>query len=95
MPHRSEHPLPRDWDRRREFVIARDGHRCAVCGRYRRLEVDHVTPREQGGSDDPRNLQAICRPCHEAKTLRENGGEPVDGQADWNEYAARRVRRAF
>lgn len=36
-------------------------------------DVDHITPRSQGGSDDPTNLQPLCHACHSAKTLREQG----------------------
>jgi 5-methylcytosine-specific restriction endonuclease McrA len=34
-------------------------------------EVDHIRPKEEGGTDDDENLQAICGPCHTAKTGRE------------------------
>jgi len=36
-------------------------------------EVDHKIPRARGGSDHPDNLQALCKSCHSAKTLRETG----------------------
>jgi 5-methylcytosine-specific restriction protein A len=36
--------------------------------------VDHVVPREQGGSDDWANLQALCASCHSRKTALEDGG---------------------
>lgn len=39
-------------------------------------DVDHITPVD--GPDDPRcfdltNLEALCHPCHSAKTRREHG----------------------
>jgi len=34
-------------------------------------EVDHIKPKFEGGTDDPKNLQAICRDCHKAKTKAE------------------------
>ena len=43
---------------------------CARCGHTdeRVLEKDHITPRAEGGSDDPSNLQWLCRNCHGLKT---------------------------
>lgn len=37
-------------------------------------EVDHVIPKAQGGADRLDNLQALCAPCHAAKTVRDAGG---------------------
>ncbi|WP_245392277.1 HNH endonuclease [Salinicola halophyticus] len=34
-------------------------------------EVDHIVNVEAGGTDDDSNLEAICSPCHKAKTARE------------------------
>jgi 5-methylcytosine-specific restriction endonuclease McrA len=33
------------------------------CGE-RATTVDHITPRAEGGTDDPSNLRALCRPHH-------------------------------
>ena len=33
----------------------------------RALEVDHIVPRNQGGSDDLSNLQALCFRCNAGK----------------------------
>ncbi len=48
--------------RLRRHVIARDGGRCTVGGcrsRYR-LQVHHITPVSEGGSNDPDNLGTFC-----------------------------------
>jgi len=34
-------------------------------------EVDHILPKEDGGTDDRENLQGLCKPCHSRKTMRE------------------------
>ena len=34
------------------------------------LEVDHIQPLEDGGSDEPDNLQVLCRGCHIDKHRR-------------------------
>jgi 5-methylcytosine-specific restriction protein A len=36
-------------------------------------DIDHVTPRSAGGSDEVDNLQALCHSCHSRKTARERG----------------------
>lgn len=36
------------------------------------LEVDHIINIAEGGTDDDSNLQALCIPCHKAKTARES-----------------------
>lgn len=38
-------------------------------------ELDHKKLRSRGGSNDPKNLQHLCRPCHRAKTLNKPGTE--------------------
>lgn len=34
-------------------------------------EVDHITPKVLGGSDQDSNLQPLCGDCHKAKTAKE------------------------
>lgn len=67
------------WDRLRKLVLQRDQHLCQPCIRKGRAtpatEVDHITPKAKGGTDDHGNLQAICSPCHKDKTTAENGGK--------------------
>jgi hypothetical protein len=54
-------------------VLKRDGYRCRLCGlaaRDRddvRLEVDHITPRSKGGSNDLMNMQTLCFACNRGK----------------------------
>lgn len=65
------------WQRARRAVLARDAGLCQVCAKAGRVtlatEVDHIKPKAKGGTDDPENLQAICKTCHEAKTLSDEG----------------------
>jgi ATP adenylyltransferase len=56
-------------------VIRRSGGRCEACGvaaEERALEVDHIVPRNKGGSDDPSNLQALCYKCNAQKRDRDD-----------------------
>ncbi|UZE12777.1 HNH endonuclease [Pseudomonas sp. B21-053] len=62
----------RPWRRRRAAILLRDQYTCKVCGvTTNQLEVDHIVNLAQGGSDNDDNLQAMCTPCHKAKTARE------------------------
>lgn len=53
-------------------VWERDDFRCRHCGARRFLEVDHITPRAKGGSDEPDNLQTLCRTCNRTKGFTES-----------------------
>ena len=72
------------WAKR--HVIVRDGCACRACGAVFEssirdggpmypapwyLELDHIVPLADGGTEMPENLQALCAPCHRAKTARE------------------------
>lgn len=63
------------WMAKRERVAQRYNYMCAECGLLWlswRDEIDHIIPREQGGSNDESNLQPLHKnPCHAAKTKRE------------------------
>lgn len=63
----------RPWRRIRDSILVRDNYTCRVCGLTTKdLEVDHIVNVAQGGTDEDGNLQAICIPCHKAKTARES-----------------------
>ena len=63
------------WVRVRRIAMDRDKHLCQPClanGRYTpATEVDHITPKTDGGNDDLSNLQSICRACHADKSAAE------------------------
>jgi 5-methylcytosine-specific restriction enzyme A len=65
------------WDKLRLVVLARDKHLCQPCRREGRITpataVDHIVPKAKGGTDDLDNLEATCDPCHQAKTLHDQG----------------------
>lgn len=51
--------------RRRE----QQGNTCAYCGDSlgRDGQLDHVVPKDDGGTDDPKNLVLACRSCNQVK----------------------------
>ena len=50
----------------RRKVLARDRHCCQApgCEHTKFLEVHHIQPRTDGGSNDPENLITLCSACH-------------------------------
>ena len=48
----------------RRLVLQRDNHRCTQCGATSDLEVHHIVPRAEGGTNDPDNLVTLCANCH-------------------------------
>ena len=74
----------RKWQRIREQVLLEEPlcRPCDTAGRVTSsTQVDHIKPIADGGTDERRNLQGICIPCHEEKTARENGytmKKPID-----------------
>lgn len=63
------------WQRLRRLVIRRDNGLCQQCLRQgvatQGKDVDHITPKARGGSDEESNLEFLCAPCHATKTALE------------------------
>jgi 5-methylcytosine-specific restriction endonuclease McrA len=53
-----------DYDDLKGKVLRRDGWRCQVCGITINLEVHHIQPRSDLGSDVVDNLITLCAGCH-------------------------------
>ena len=60
----------------KRYEVLKRGHfRCELCGvsaDIKALEVDHIVPRNKGGSDDITNLQALCYSCNATKRDRDD-----------------------
>lgn len=66
------------WEKLRKLVLVRDYYLCQAClerdGRPTPANhVDHILPKAKGGGDDLANLRALCRPCHDLKTIADKG----------------------
>ena len=64
-------------------ILSQAKFRCTLCGvsaEHKALEVDHIVPRNKGGSDDESNLQALCYSCNAMKKDTDD--------ADFREIAA-------
>ena len=58
----------------REYLLEKWHRCCAYCGAIQvPLEIDHIHPQSQGGSDRISNLTLACRECNQAK-----GNQPVE-----------------
>jgi 5-methylcytosine-specific restriction protein A len=62
-------------------IKTRDNFTCYMCGRITdELEVDHIQPIAQGGSENDDNLASICKkPCHRIKSYYESRGLSFKG----------------
>jgi len=74
---RQERGYGAEWQRTRKRILERDHHLCQEHKRKGMLRpaniVDHIKAKAHGGTDADDNLEAICDPCHKAKTAREHG----------------------
>lgn len=70
----------KDWRMRRERLVEAHGGRCATCGIPRSLarsidredlHVDHLNYLRIG-RETTSDTQLLCKPCHEAKSFRED-----------------------
>ncbi|NER39935.1 MAG: HNH endonuclease [Oscillatoria sp. SIO1A7] len=59
-------------------MLKKQKGKCNQCGHYFMpedlIEVDHIIPRSQGGSDKYDNLQLLHRHCHDVKTAQDSNG---------------------
>jgi len=52
----------------REYLLQKFSRRCVYCGATNQgLEIEHVIPRSQGGSNRVSNLAIACHPCNQTK----------------------------
>ena len=54
----------------RESIKQKQGCACALCREKLgpKFEVDHISPLCQNGTNDIKNLRALCQPCHSEET---------------------------
>jgi hypothetical protein len=74
--------------KRRSKVLERDGDECLRCSSTTDLEVHHIIPVSQGGSDDMDNLATLCSECHkDARLANPQGGGEIPAYPP-NEFEA-------
>lgn len=85
------------WPNISRAVLARDNYECRICGKsslsqvdseseFRKihfeLEVHHIIPRKDGGSDTFQNLITLCEECHHKTFSNGYSGVPVSKDMD-------------
>jgi hypothetical protein len=48
-----------------EQLLADTGRRCCICGTLHKVQVHHIIPQEEGGTDDIDNAVPLCPNCHD------------------------------
>jgi len=53
------------YNRYRSWILDRDNPICSICkDSSSKLEIHHIKPVSNGGSNFPDNLQTVCNKCH-------------------------------
>ena len=68
-----------------QFVRSRAGNRCEYCRLPQefsalRFHLEHILPRQHGGSDAPENLALACPECNYQKGTNLTGIDPDTGR---------------
>lgn len=71
-PSASARGYDRKWRKNRARFL-KHNPTCVACG-AEATEVDHITPKAQGGGDEWGNLRAFCKSCHSKRHAREREG---------------------
>ena len=72
----------------REYLLEKWDRTCAYCGAHNTpLEIDHIHPKSQGGSDRVSNLTIACHDCNQRK-----GNRPLTEFLAQDPERARRIR---
>ena len=70
----------------RTLVRNRAGNRCEYCGLHQddeplhRFHIEHIIPRQHGGSDEPENLALACYHCNVHKGTNQSAIDPKTGE---------------
>lgn len=66
----------------RQKIVEQSGNRCGYCLGEQRyifapLEIDHILPTAEGGTDDEENLWLVCRLCNSYKGKQTHEIDPL------------------
>lgn len=66
-------------DSKRQDAYGKSGGKCWFCGERPAAHVEHLTPKERGGTHELENLVGACQRCNYAKA-----GHRVPGNPNWD-----------
>ena len=74
LPNTPTSKIRKVSDQLKKIVASQQRWNCKKCKNIldATYEVDHIIALEDGGSNDIKNLQALCRNCHGKKTMQDN-----------------------
>ena len=78
---------------KRKRILSKFGNKCAYCGcelDNETMQVDHIVPRSQGGSNSIDNLYPSCRACNYYKTAHS-----IDVFRSEMHHIQRRLNKSF
>ncbi len=52
------------YDNVYDYVLARDNHKCQICGNSKKLHIHHIMYKNKNGSERADNLITLCNKCH-------------------------------
>lgn len=87
--------LPKDWTRRRNYILQRDKFICYICNRPGADSVDHVDGREDHSEKNLKAVHQNVEPfCHRSKTAQEGHQAQREGRAkQWGASWAEKIRK--
>lgn len=65
---------PLDWEERQKKCLIRDGYKCRICRKTKRLHIHHVKPISYGGIHSLQNLITLCSACHKKQGYYQHQG---------------------
>ena len=97
MTHTNKYRLsPIEWYAVRWAVLRRDKFQCQYCGQFApnvKLEVDHIIPIAEGGTNAEDNLKTACFACNRGKgtlwLIERSGKQPVASGGERESYPKR------
>ena len=64
-------PIPAEV---KKYVFDRNSYQCQSCHKIdlsaKNLQIDHIIPLKQGGTNDISNLQTLCAKCNREKSAK-------------------------
>ncbi len=85
--------LTPEWKLKRKYILDRDEHRCALCGKTRHLHVHHKKYSEGNAWEVPDEwLVTLCESCHAEQHGKKYDKEAIQKKRK-KQYAKRRRRK--